>query len=321
MNESEIISALSLIFSRPDALAAGVIIGIGDDGAVIATQRSGKSAMVVATDMAVEGIHFDRKWSSLYEVGRKIAAANLADIYAMGAVPEYLLVASAIPKESGDEILSLAQGIADECDLVGARVIGGDLSQGASITVAITALGKVEKPITRSGATAGDGLYLTNLPGWSAAGLYLLKSGSRSQNPFADKAIAQHKVPKIEYARAQEIARYASSACDVSDGLLSEATHIARASKVTVNIERSLLTPIPGFAELESLAHEQLSDIWDWVLRGGEDHTFLFTSNQIKEKDMEGSCYRIGTVKEFDGIFLALDGAPISSEELGYHHF
>lgn len=321
VNESEIISALSLIFSRPDDLAAGVILGIGDDGAVLAPNGSGDSKTVVATDMAVEGIHFDRNWSSLYEVGRKIAAANLADIYAMGAVPQYLLVASAIPKESGDEILSLAQGIADECDLVGARVIGGDLSAGRSITVAITVLGKAKKPVTRSGARPGDGLYLTNLPGWSAAGLHLLKNNSLSENPFADQAIARHKVPKVEYLRAQAIALYASSACDISDGLFSESTHIARASKVTLNIEKSLSVSIPEFAELESLAQELSVDIWEWVFHGGEDHAFLFTSDQIEGRDLEGSCFQIGSVKEFSGGFLTVDGTPISKGELGYHHF
>ena len=125
-SESELIAALAAVFKHSDA---NVLIGIGDDGAVVAPS-SRKS--VLAADMAIEGVHFNREWSTLGEIGAKITAANLADIYAMGGNPQYLVAAVTL---TGDETLEwisdLAHGIAHEAQSCGAVVVGGDLKAGA----------------------------------------------------------------------------------------------------------------------------------------------------------------------------------------------
>jgi thiamine-monophosphate kinase len=133
-SESELIAALTAVFGHSDAnVRENVLIGIGDDGAVIAPSSS-KS--VLAADMAVEGVHFNRKWSTLHEVGAKITAANLADIYAMGGEPKYLLVSAGLTSDFGiTEITELATGIADEAALVGASVVGGDISRAEQLVI------------------------------------------------------------------------------------------------------------------------------------------------------------------------------------------
>ena len=245
-SESELIAAVRAIFeATPDER---VLIGIGDDGAVIA-QPKGK--VVLATDIAVEGTHFNREWSSLFEIGAKITAANLADIYAMGGRPEYLLVAAALPHGfTVPEIQELARGIVDEASKVGARVVGGDITVSKDLVISIAVYGSVKDSVTRSGAQVGDLVIINDLPGASAAGLELLKQGVR------DDRTLPHRRPIVNYEAARDFALAGVSAmCDVSDGLTSELLHIAKASGVGIEIRT-----------------DEAIDF-----NGGEDHIFVAT--------------------------------------------
>ena len=168
-DEAGVIEALTRIFG---ATHRGVEIGIGDDAAVVSTT----DRTVITTDMAVEGTHFLTKWSSAFEIGRKITAANLADVYAMGGSPKYLVAAVTLTgQESMEWIEELAEGIAHEANSCGAFVVGGDLAKGPCIVISMTAIGEVDTPITRSGAQVGDSIYISSLPGWSAAGLSIIE--------------------------------------------------------------------------------------------------------------------------------------------------
>ena len=257
-SESELIAALKAIFEATSFSKISnvpepsedddLLIGIGDDGAVV---KQKKGNVVLATDMAVENVHFMREWSSLFEIGAKVTAANLADIYAMGGKPKYLLVAAALPTGfTVDEIKELARGIVDEASKVGAKVIGGDLAAAQELMISIAAYGEVKEPITRSGAQVGDLVIISDLPGRSAAGLELLKSGVR------DERTLHHRRPIVDYVAARDFALAGVSAmCDVSDGLTSELLHIARASGVGIEIRT-----------------DEAIDF-----NGGEDHIFLAT--------------------------------------------
>ena len=122
-SERELIFNISEIFAEANS---ELLVGIGDDAAVVARPEA---PVVVTTDMAVEDVHFKINWSSAQEIGRKVAAANLADIYAMGGKPKYLTVAmAATGNEELEWMLDIARGIAHEAHLVGAQVIGGDLA-------------------------------------------------------------------------------------------------------------------------------------------------------------------------------------------------
>ena len=303
-SESELIAALSAVFKLSDSNAhANVLIGIGDDGAVIAPS-SHKS--VLATDMAVEGVHFKREWSTLKEIGAKITAANLADIYAMGGDPKYLLVSAGLTPDFGiSEITELAEGIASEANLVGASVVGGDISKAEQLVISISVFGEVENPITRSGAKVGDSVIISGLPGKSAAGLMQLKNGS-VESAF----ISAHKKPFVNYEIAKRF-RKVNSMCDVSDGLLSELNHIASASSVGIELDSNLLSQLPGFDELKAATNEE---IWDLLLAGGEDHVFVATTSA----DIPEGAFVIGKVVTGTGVRVSgVSKLPAT----GFRHF
>lgn len=247
-SEAELIAAVKVIFESTAVPDSRLLVGIGDDAAVI-SQPKGKAAL--ATDIAVEGVHFNREWSSLFEIGAKITAANLADIYAMGGTPEYLLVAAALPIEfTVSDIEELARGIFDEASKVGARVIGGDLTTAPQLVVSIAVYGSVKDPIRRSGARVGDLVIISDLPGKSAMGWELLKNG------INDERTMPHRRPVVDYSAARDFALAGVSAmCDLSDGLVSELNHIAKASGVGIEIQT-----------------EEAIDF-----HGGEDHVFVAT--------------------------------------------
>jgi len=299
-SESELIAALTAVFKSSDLR---VLIGIGDDGAVIAPSQN---KLVLAADMAVEGVHFNRKWSTLHEIGAKITAANLADVYAMGGDPKYLLVSAGLTADFGiAEITELAKGIADEAALVGAYVVGGDISRAEQLVISISVFGEVENPITRSGAKIGDSVIISGLPGKSAAGLIQLQSGV-SDSSF----VSAHKKPVVNYQLAKKF-REVSAMCDVSDGLLSELSHIASASNVGIELDSKLIEQIPGFKELETAAQ---GDIWELVLSGGEDHVFVATTST----DIPEGAHVIGKVVSGTGVKVS---GVSKLPAIGFRHF
>ena len=286
-----------------------VQVGIGDDAAVI---KSSNSKLVATVDMAVEGIHFHRKWSSPFQIGAKLTTANLADIFAMGAVPKYLLVAAGINELNNSETISeLAKGIRSVADKFEVSVIGGDISKSEKMTLSITALGELsDQPILRSGSRVGDLIYLSSLTGLSAAGLAIL-------NRDLDRpryVVEAHLNPKL--VAPDKLIKVATSMCDVSDGLATDAVHLANASAVNFNLSKDLISKADDFKDLAELAKELNEDVFDWILTGGEDHFFLATVDKKNESSELG--IKIGIVEKGDGKLL-LDGIEI--KESGYQHF
>ncbi len=303
--EEELIAALTKVFqSRSES----VLVGIGDDAAVV---KANLTPAALATDMAVEGVHFSRNWSSLYEIGGKVAAANLADIYAMGGNPEYLLVAAAVPHSfTPGEVEELAQGIYDEADSVDAIVVGGDLTRSEKIVIAISVYGAVAQPILRSGAAPGDQILLSKITGDSAAGLELLQRG------ILDERSAAHRKPDVEYEKARAIASIATAMCDVSDGLVSELNHISRSSGVAMSIStEAFATQSTELARLTRMAEEIGCSPWDLILHGGEDHAFLATIPAATK--VPTGFFRIGEVSA--GSRVLVDG--FIAEHQGFTHF
>ena len=286
-----------------------VQVGIGDDAAVI---NSSNNKLVATVDMAVEGIHFHKKWSSPFQIGAKLTTANLADIFAMGAVPKYLLVAAGINELNNSETVSeLAKGIRSVADKFEVSVIGGDLSKSEKMTLSITALGELsDQPILRSGGRVGDLIYLSSLTGLSAAGLAIL-------NRDLDRpryVVEAHLNPKL--VAPDKLIKVATSMCDVSDGLATDAAHLANASAVNFNLSKDLISKADDFKDLAELAKELNEDVFDWILTGGEDHFFLATVDKKNESNELG--IKIGIVEEGDGKLL-LDGIEV--KESGYQHF
>jgi thiamine-monophosphate kinase len=245
--------------------------------------------------MAVEGTHFSTKWSSAFDIGRKIVAANLADVYAMGGSPKYLVAAVTLTgNESLEWIEELAEGIAHEARSCGAFVVGGDLAKGPCVVVSMTAIGEVDNPITRSGAQVGDSIYISSLPGWSAAGLSIIEKDL--EDDLAVHAVSEFNAPTVDYASAIQFSnKRAHSMCDVSDALIVQAQQIAAASGVALKFDQGLISQHTEFGTLKELAESQGVDVWQWIFAGGEDHVFLATGNGL-----DGFC--VGTVVEGNGV-------------------
>ena len=302
-DEAGVISALARIFGLTHR---GVEVGIGDDAAVVATTDQ----TVITTDMAVEGTHFSTKWSSAFDIGRKITAANLADVYAMGGTPKYLVAAVTLTgQESMEWIEELAEGIAHEARSCGAFVVGGDLAKGPCIVISMTAIGEVDTPITRSGAQVGDSIYISTLPGWSAAGLLIIEKDL--DDDLAVHAVSEYSAPTVDYASAIQFSnKKAHSMCDVSDALIIQAEQLAQASGVALKFDQELLAQHPEFVTLKELADSQDVDVWQWIFAGGEDHVFLATGN-----DLDGFC--IGEVIAGSGVL----GAEMKKAPDTWRHF
>ena len=302
-DEAGVISALTRIFGLTHR---GVEVGIGDDAAVVATTDQ----TVITTDMAVEGTHFSTKWSIAFDLGRKITAANLADVYAMGGTPKYLVAAVTLTgQESMEWIEELAEGIAHEARSCGAFVVGGDLAKGPCIVISMTAIGEVDTPITRSGAQVGDLIYISTLPGWSAAGLLIIEKDL--DDDLAVHAVSEYGAPTVDYASAIQFSnKRAHSMCDVSDALIIQAEQLAQASGVALKFDQELLAQHPEFVTLKELADSQDVDVWQWIFAGGEDHVFLATGN-----DLDGFC--VGEVIAGSGVL----GAEMKKAPDTWRHF
>jgi thiamine-monophosphate kinase len=300
-NEAQVIAALKEIFATSDPR---ISIGIGDDAAVV----KGGSNQILTTDMAVAGVHFRTDWSSAFEIGRKVTAANTADVLAMSAKPDFLLVAVSLTgSETIEWISDLARGIKYEADLAGAHVVGGDISRADQVVISMTAIGSTSKAITRSGAKPGDGIYLSSLTGWSAAGLALLGSGFKDDGEIVQKALSEFKSPTIDYGFD---ASKANALCDVSDALVIQAAQMAEASNLCFNFDLTKIQVSAEFVELEKVAQKLNADIWSWIFAGGEDHALLATGSELPG-------LLIGEVTEGKG----LANVPAGVEAKAWQHF
>ncbi len=286
--------------------AGQVLIGPGDDAAVVAAPDG---RVVATTDVLVEDRHFRRTWSSGYDIGRKAAAQNFADIAAMGAVPTALLVGLACPPDTAlDWIGQLTEGLRDEAARTGAAVVGGDVVRGEQVTVAVTALGDLQgrPPVLRSGARVGDVVAVSGRLGWAAAGLAVLGRGFRS--PAA--VVAAHRRPEPPYAEGPRAAGAgATSMIDISDGLTQDLAHVAAASAVAIELRRAAFD-IPQ--RLRDVGAALGVDPYNWVLGGGDDHALAATFTG----DPPPGWLVIGDVMDGEGV--TVDGEPYTA---GHDHF
>ena len=295
-SEQELLELVASIFQSDST--EGVLIGIGDDAAVV----RGSNQQVITTDVAVEDVHFNKRWSNAFDIGRKVTAANIADVLAMGAKPEYLVVALSLVGDEGlERVRELAEGIKYEADKTGTLVVGGDIARASAISIAMTAIGSVERAITRSGAHVGDGIYISSLTGWSAAGLHLLTHDIEAVHAVHAMALNEFRAPSLDYGI--DFSR-ANALTDTSDALLFSCQSIAEASGVNLHIDTSLVESAYEFTELSLLAQSVGIDVYEWILGGGEDHVFLATG-----VDLPG--IRIGDVRQGRGVTgLEMKKAP-----------
>jgi thiamine-monophosphate kinase len=247
-----------------------VLLGPGDDAAVVAVPDG---RVVVSTDVLVDTRHFRRDWAEAKDIGRKAAAQNLSDINAMGGVASALTVGLAAPGDLPVAwVLELADGLAEEAALVGASVVGGDLTSADQLVIAVTALGSVSgDPVRRSGARPGDVVAIAGRQGWAAAGLAVLARGFRSPRALVEA----YRRPEPPYAAGAQAQRLGATAMiDVSDGLLGDLGHIAESSGVACDVRTSAFE----IAEpLQAVGAALGADPLGFILGGGDDHPLVAT--------------------------------------------
>lgn len=308
MNEFELIDEITSRLQQQH----NVLLGPGDDAAMLATPDG---RVLASTDILIEDVHFRQAWTTPYELGRRAAAQNFADIAAMGGVPTALLVGVAAPKGQPSAWFSeVSRGLQDECDLVGASVIGGDLSASDRIMIAVTVLGDLSgrPPVTRSGARIGDVVAVAGRLGWSVLGLTALQQGVAVDAEL----LAAYRAPTPPYAAGPEAGvSGATSMIDVSDGLLADAGHIADASGVTISLDAMALQP-----EHQVLvgARQLGIPVLEAVLTGGEDHALLGTFADAAS--VPPSFRSIGRVVQRGDHAVLIDGRPHSGKQ-GHDHF
>lgn len=287
---------------------ASVVCGIGDDAAVI--EPTPGLQLVLTTDLLAEGIHFHLRTASFEDVGYKAAIANLSDVAAMGGTPQYVLIALAIPRGGTRTMVQhLYRGMMAACRPHGVRLIGGDTSAshgGWFVGVVLIGSTAAHRALLRSGARAGDDLYVTGTLGDSLAGFKLLQSPRISATLPAGQRrflVQRHLRPTARVREGHWLSsgRWASSAIDVSDGLSGDLRHICEESRVGVEIDLSAL-PISNACRTYAAVTKQ--DATDLALAGGEDYELLFTvpRRQRKRFLLDAARHRIrvtriGTIK------------------------
>lgn len=292
------------------AVGPTCLLGPGDDAAVVAAPDGRVAA---STDVLVEGRHFRRDWSTATEIGHRAAAANLADIVAMGAVPTALLVALCMPPDLEVRWAEeLADGLGAEAALVGASVVGGDMSASPTLTIAVTALGDLRgvAPVVRSGARPGDAVALAGRVGYAAAGYTVLSRGFRSPRLLVEA----YRRPQVPYAAGPQAAQLGATAMiDVSDGLLADLGHLATASGVAIDLRRDAFE-VP--AAMHDAAHAFGVDPYGWVLGGGDDHALAVTFPAgVALPEPWRIVGRVGV-----GSGVTVDGKPFKGPA-GWEHF
>ncbi|MEZ0449581.1 thiamine-phosphate kinase [Cellulomonas sp. ICMP 17802] len=296
---------------------ADTLVPPGDDAAVVAAPDG---RFVVTTDVLVEDRHFRRSWSSGEDVGRRAAVQNLADVAAMGARPTSLVVALVVPADlPASWVEGLARGLAAECAPLGVGVVGGDLSGGPVVVVAVTAHGDLggRAPVLRSGARAGDVVAHAGVAGWSAAGLALLGSG-RAQ-PDAELVDAYLRPGSPLAAGPAAAAAGATAMMDVSDGLLRDAGRLARAGGVRVDLDASAFAT--DVDRLAPTAAALGADALRWVLDGGEDHGLLATFPAgVELPEPFRAVGRVHDVPAGEAPGVWVDGRPAPARS-GWDHF
>ncbi|MCP9446132.1 MAG: thiamine-phosphate kinase [Nitrospira sp.] len=321
--------------------ASGLIKGIGDDAAVVATKEPAWWHMT--TDLLAEGVHFDLDTADPTTIGYRAAMANLSDIAAMGAVPRYLLITLAIPRRfKSASVFAIYDGLMEACRLHDVALIGGDMSASrAGLFLGITLIGATAagRALFRHGANIGDHIYVTGTLGDSLAGFRLLSerrsspSKNRRVRPLspADRCalIKRHLRPSARVKEGQWLnqERLASAAIDLSDGLSGDLRHICEESGVGAEIDGGAL---PISASCQAYAESRHLSPVDLAVAGGEDYELLFTAPPRMHAAIErqaharGFCItRIGTVRhrrfgirirDTDGIMRPM---PVTS----YEHF
>jgi len=313
-----------------------LLLGIGDDAAVLSAPRA--PALLWTTDLLVEGIHFRRSWTRFYDLGAKAIAVNLSDVAAMGGTPRHALVSLALPAQTAvEEVEALYRGCRDACLRYGVSLAGGDTSRSPKgVFLSVSVLGVAGKGLLRrSGARAGDVVFVTGTLGDAAAGLALLRAGRTPPRRRYGGGVRGHEKtlmlrhlhPLPPVGVGGRLCGLASAAIDVSDGLVADLGHLCRSSGVGAEIR---LDAVPLSPSLLAVAPRLPREALAYALHGGEDYQLLFTVPPQRvarlRRRLRGtgvSVTAIGTVVASPRCVVLRDarGRRVRVLREGYEHF
>jgi thiamine-monophosphate kinase len=293
-------------FAR-DAQASDVIVGIGDDGAVLELAPGIQQVQVI--DTMVEGVHFPSDMAAA-DVGYRVVAVNLSDIAAMGAKPRWMTLALTLADQDESWVDQFAAGLFDAAREYDVELIGGDTTSGKVIVATVHMTGVVEEgaALLRSGANVGDTVFVTGTVGDAAAGLALLRDGEREE--YLQRRFLR---PRARVAKGRELIGQASAAIDLSDGLVGDLRKLLDASGVGAEID------IGRIPMSEALRHRFDRDAaLEFALTGGDDYELLFTGPADIDVD---DVTPIGVVTEGTELLCRLNGELVEVDDAGYRHF
>jgi thiamine-monophosphate kinase len=318
MKEFELIKHF---FTKQAVKRKDVKLGIGDDCAVLAPIEN--QNIVVTTDTLVAGVHFPHQ-TDARAIGHKAVAVNLSDIAAMGAKPSWLSLAITLPEVNEAWINSFCEGVFELCDFYNVELIGGDTTQGPlSITITAQGITPQDSYLKRSGAKAGDWLYVTGELGDAALALQHITGKVDIEAQSFSLIRTKLDYPKPRVLAGQMLREYASSAIDLSDGLIADLGHICQASNVGANL---ILDALP----LSTIMRDSLlnDDAIKLALSGGDDYELLFTVSEDNKVGMETAMSHAGTPVTCIGqlnashtITTTLNNKSISINTDGFEHF
>jgi len=308
-------------FSEQAVKRKDVSLGIGDDCALIMPHE--RQHIAVTTDTLVAGVHFPLQ-TEARAIGHKSVAVSLSDLAAMGAEPSWISLAITLPDTDETWLSEFCAGVFELCEYYNVQLIGGDTTQGPlSITVTAQGLVPFDKHVSRAGAKAGDWLYVTGELGDAALALRHVQGKIIVEDIYKAQIMTKLDYPKPRVLAGQSLREYASSAIDLSDGLISDLEHICKASGVGANVVLDDL-PISNILR-DTLGPEKAVEL---ALSGGDDYELLFTVSEDNKVGMETALAHSGTavtcIGQLNGsekITTTLDSKPVPITTSGFEHF
>lgn len=310
-------------FDRVTSSRRDVEKGIGDDCALLSVPE--KQSLAISTDTLVAGVHFLADIHPA-DLGYKALAVNLSDLAAMGADPAWLTLALTLPTVDESWLESFSDSLFELLDYYDMQLIGGDTTRGPlSMTLGIHGLVPQGRALRRSGARIGDWIYVTGTLGDSAAGLALLLGQEQLNNPAAHEAlIKRHLRPIPRILQGQALRDLATSAIDISDGLISDLGHVLKASDCGARINLDALPlsePLKQNFSSEQCLH--------WALSGGEDYELCFTVPEINRGALDVALGYLGVPftcigqmgPQSEGLVLLQDDRVVEFNHKGFDHF
>lgn len=282
--------------------------GLGDDCAVIPV---GGTNLLASIDCSVEGVHFRTDWLSPEEIGYRATAAALSDLAADGADPLGVLVSLGMQGVGGGEWgVGIMAGVGAACRANGAQLLGGDLVRSEKLIVDVCVLGTTERPVRRSGAKPGDGVWVTGTLGGAGRALEGFRTGKKLDAQLRDR----YAKPAPRIKAGQWLASHGATAMiDISDGLAQDAGHVAAASGVAVAIEIEKLPSWPGVSPVAAAASGEEFELLVTLPAAFKDAATFVKATGL-------SLSRIGACEAGSGIRITDNGKPITPPS-GFQHF